>query len=267
MLTVSEIYVYPIKSMGAIALKSAVVTETGFAFDRFWMLVDANGNCLTQRELPRMALFQILFTTNGIQVTYQNDSVEISHLSSSSEILECQIWGDTVLAIKESNEISEWFSKNLGHKVFLVRMAPDSIRHVKRHAPSKVYFPDSSPYLVLGKASLDHLNGTLNQPIPMDRFRPNIVFSGGKAHEEDNWQGISIGQSHLESTKLCARCTVTTINQQTAERGEEPLIQLSKYRLIDRKIMFGHYFKTVDNVGAEITVGDTIEILQLKSTG
>ncbi|MEM1257484.1 MAG: MOSC N-terminal beta barrel domain-containing protein [Bacteroidota bacterium] len=264
--TVSEIYVYPIKSMAAVPLKSAVVTDTGFAFDRYWMLVDVNGNCLTQREFPTMALFQVAFIDGGIQVTFQKDSIAISNAPSSFEILECRIWEDTVLAVKESHEISKWFSRHMEHEVFLVRMAPNSVRQVKRHTPSKIHFPDSSPYLIIGKESLGFLNDRLSSPICMDRFRPNIVFSGGKAHEEDDWQHISIGKSHFESTKLCSRCTVTTIDQKTGKKGREPLLGLSKYRLINRKIMFGHYFKSVGNLGAAVAVGNKIDVLQRKST-
>ncbi|MEO0573176.1 MAG: MOSC N-terminal beta barrel domain-containing protein [Bacteroidota bacterium] len=265
MQTISEIYVYPIKSMGAIALKSAVVTETGFAFDRYWMLVDAHGNCLTQRQFPMMALFQLAFADGGIQVSFQGESIIISNSSPTSDIVECHIWEDIVGGIKEPNEISDWFSGHLKHQVFLVRMAPNSIRHVKRHTPSRVHFPDSSPYLVIGKASLELLNEKLDSQIPIDRFRPNLVFSGGTPHDEDDWQRISIGTSDFEGTKLCARCTVTTIDQKTGQMGEEPLIGLSKYRRINRKIMFGHYFKSVADLGGTIAIGDKIDILQRKS--
>ncbi|MEM9001698.1 MAG: MOSC domain-containing protein [Bacteroidota bacterium] len=99
----------------------------------------------------------------------------------------------------------------------------------------------------------------------MDRFRPNIVFAGGTAHEEDHWQRFAIGKSHFESTKLCSRCTVTTIDQKTGKMGEEPLLRLSKYRLVHRKIMFGHYFKSVNNLGAKLAVGDKIDVLQRKN--
>ncbi len=250
--------------MAGISLQSATVTETGFAFDRYWMLVDIDGNCLTQREFPKMALFQVGFMDGGIRVTFQGDSIFVSNTSSSLDILKCHIWEDTVLAIKEPNEISKWFSRQFGHEVFLVRMATNSVRHVKRHAPATVHFPDSSPYLIVGEKSLNLLNDQLISPISMDRFRPNIVFTGGKAHEEDRWQRVTIGNTHFESTKLCPRCTVTTIDQKTAEMGEEPLLQLSKYRLINRKIMFGHYFKSVGNLGEQIGIGDTIAILRKK---
>ena len=266
MFTVTEIYVYPIKGLGAVKLKKATVTETGFAYDRFWMLVDSDGECLTQRESREMALFQIELTDAGIQVSFRGESLFISNTAQETpEFMECHIWEDTVIVAKEPNTIAEWFSKQLRHQVFLVRMAPDSTRYVKRHAPSKVHFPDSSPFLVLGEASLELLNSKLEEPLSMDRFRPNIVFSGGQPHEEDDWQKITIGESQLESTKLCARCTVTTINQQTAVKGEEPLLSLSKYRLIGRKIMFGHYFKAVETFGRQISVGDSIEVSHRKS--
>ncbi len=265
MLTISDLFVYPIKSMGGIALNNALATATGFKYDRYWMLVDTNGNCLTQREFPQMALFRLRFIDFGIEVTYQNDTIVVPFNGSSSGEIKCHIWEDTLKAIKEPFEISRWFSHKMGTEVFLIRMAPSSTRYVKRHAPSKVHFPDSAPYMILGKSSLDHLNGQLQDSVSIDRFRANIVFVGGQPHEEDQWQQINIGGLNLESTKLCARCTVTTIDQETGERGEEPLLTLSKYRLFDRKIMFGHYFKVNQDFEGKISVGDTIRVLNYKS--
>ncbi|MEM8506606.1 MAG: MOSC N-terminal beta barrel domain-containing protein [Bacteroidota bacterium] len=265
MYRISELYVYPIKSMGGISLKSARLTDTGFAFDRYWMLVDSNRKCLTQREFPVMALFQVQFIAEGIKVIFNDTAVAIPNTTTTTSTMECRIWEDTVWAVEVSGEVSKWFSKHLGQQVRLVCMAPNSVRYVKRHAPSKVHFPDSSPYLVVGEAALGYLNEKNNSPIPMDRFRPNIVFQGGAPHEEDTWQTIQIGNCNFENTKACARCTVITIDQKTGKQGEEPLLGLSKYRLQDRKILFGQYFKVVQNFGEWIRVGDTLDVLKRKT--
>lgn len=250
--------------MGGISVESAQATETGFHYDRFWMLVNTTGDCLTQRDFPQMALFQIRFVVNGIEVSFQGETITIPFESASVDEIHCQIWEDNLQALKESKEISNWFSNKLGAKVYLVRMAQHSVRYVKKHAPSKVHFPDSAPYLVLGQQSLHQLNDKLADSVAMNRFRPNIVFTGEKAHEEDQWQHVRIGTLDLESTKLCSRCTVTTIDQITARRGEEPLLSLSKYRLKDKKILFGHYFKPTSDVNHKIILGDTITVLKSK---
>ena len=260
MYTISALYVYPIKSMAGIALQSAQITETGFAFDRFWMLVDEGGQFITQREFPIMALFKLQFVEEGIEVTFNGESITVCKEPQGTENIECQIWEDTLIALKEPSKISKWFSKHLGISVSLVRLADHSNRYVKRHAPAKVHFPDSSPYLVIGEASLHLLNEKLNNPVEMDRFRPNIVFHGGEPHDEDTWKRIQIGGSFFKSTKACPRCTVTTINQRTGEQGEEPLVSLSKYRHKERKILFGNYFKNGDASGESLKVGDKIII-------
>ena len=265
MFRISELYVYPIKSLGGISLQQATLSETGFTYDRNWMLVDVEGSCVTQREYNQLACFKLAFVEGGIQVNYRDEHLVISTAETTSEFMTCTIWEDTLMARKEPNHVSDWFSKHLGNPVFLVSMAPNNARYVKRHAPHTVHFPDSAPFLVLGEASLHHLNEKLDQEVSMDRFRPNIVFKGGAAHDEDTWHQFRIGSSHFESTKLCARCTMTTIDQKTGDKGEEPLLTLSKYRNIDRKIMFGHYFTSHTKKDAAIAVGDSIEVIAYRA--
>ena len=265
MYTISELYVYPIKSLAGVALDRAQLSDTGFVYDRQWMLVDTAGDFLTQREFPIMALFEVNFTQDGIRVRYRDSEIAISHTPTATPTMVCHIWEDTVEAVKESSAVSDWFSKHLGHKVHLVRMAPGAVRYVKRHAPAKLDFPDSSPYLILGEAAMKQLNQKLQSPVPINRFRPNIVFQGGTAHDEDTWQHITIGKSRFETTKACARCTLTTVDQDTGTKGTEPLETLATYRLIDKKILFGQYFKSAEPGNSWVAVGDSIHVLQRKN--
>ncbi len=177
------------------------------------------------------------------------------------------MWGQTIAAHKESDVISDWFSKRLGQEVYLVRPVQTSPRRVKNHPESKVGFSDGNQYLIIGQSSLDQLNEQLETPIDMNRFRPNIVFKGGVAHSEDNWKTIKINGATFESTKPCARCTVITIDQETGEKGKEPLKTLTKYRFRDNKIWFGQYLKFKQNETETIAVGDMILVKEDSSVG
>ena len=172
--------------------------------------------------------------------------------------MSCQIWSDNVTGWPESDTINDWFSERLGRKVCLVRQATDQRRTVKRFDKNFVDFADSSQYLILGEASLQALNEKLSYPIPMDRFRPNIVFSGGAPHEEDNWAGIQIAKAMFTISKPCARCHLTNINQATADVGLEPIRTLAKYRLKDKKILFGQYLALQSGLGETLCIGDVI---------
>lgn len=260
---ITDLYTYPIKSLGGIALTTASLTTTGLPYDRFWMLTDTDGKFLTQRAYPQMARFQLAFTELGIVVNYEGDTLTIPFKKeeNDAEKISTVIWKDQVLAEKESKAINQWFSKKLGTNVFLVRRAKEEKRFVSNHAPTEINFPDDGQILVIGEAALSHLNEKLEVSIDMNRFRPNIVFSGGTPHLEDTWTTIKINNSTFESTKSCARCQMTTINQETAAIGQEPLKTLTTYRLIDKKIWFGRLIKLVSVTGQTLSVGD--EILEL----
>jgi uncharacterized protein len=119
-----------------------------------------------------------------------------------------------------------------------------------------VSFADGMPYLVIGQASLDELNTRLEIPVPMDRFRPNLVFTGGKAFEEDDWDKVKIGNSLFKVTKPCARCVMTTVDQNTGKKSKEPLKTLSTYRNVNGKVMFGQNMLLLE--GEKISVGDLV---------
>ncbi len=265
-LILSEIWIYPIKSLGGISLDSAKVEKRGLQYDRRWMLVDENGQFLTQRKFSKMALLQVELLDNGLKVYYKKDkniSIEIPFNAEALEHLQVQVWDDECAAFTISESINQWFSDILEKKCRLVYMPNNTNREIDiRYKKSKtdvVSFADGYPILVIGQAALNHLNGKLDNPIPMNRFRPNLVFTGGLPNEEDNWKSFSIGKAQFHGVKPCARCNVTTINQKTGEAGKEPLKTLATYRKVGKKILFGQNIipmntENIIEIGNEIMI-------------
>ena len=145
-LEISEIYVYPIKSLGGVKLEKANFTDTGIEYDRFWMLIDENGVFITQRQIPKLALFNIRFASDSIIVEFENHQISIPKVLNELKPVESAVWGSEVTGYKESDSINEWFSKLLDRKVCLIRNAKKSERKVKHHSNTLVNFSDSQQY-------------------------------------------------------------------------------------------------------------------------
>ncbi|MDB5026058.1 MAG: hypothetical protein JWP78_3813 [Mucilaginibacter sp.] len=266
MLQIANLYIYPIKSLGGIALNKATVTDRGFRYDRRWMLVDHNNLFISQRRVHQMALMRLQITDQGIDVDYpvKNSAFSIPFQPLKNEFADVTIWDDTCTGQFVSNEADAWFSKMLEITCRLVYM-PDATERIadRRYTwqNNLTSFSDAYPFLIIGQASLDDLNIRLNEPLPMNRFRPNIVFTGGAPFQEDTIHTLVIGNITFHGVKLCARCMITTIDQGTAGRNKEPLKTLAGYRLRDHKIFFGQ--NLVHEGLGEIAVGDVMEILKL----
>lgn len=262
-LKLSEIWIYPIKSLGGISLQQSKVFEKGLQHDRRWMLVDENGQFLTQRVHVQMALFKLSMDAEKLKITYGDDSIDLSFAHSTTlDLLKVTIWDDSVLACEVSAAHSEWFSTRLGMKCKLVFFPERNSRPVDpryKVNDEHVSLADAYPFLIIGQASLDHLNEKLEEPLPMNRFRPNLVFTGGQPHEEDAWRNFTVGSNRFVGVKPCARCVLTTVNQETAEKGIEPLKTLSTYRKQESKVLFGQNVVALDHT--TISVGDTITLL------
>lgn len=258
----TDIYIYPIKSLGGIRLNESVLEERGLKYDRRWMLVDKNGIFLTQRTLHQMALIQVALMAGGLNV-FRKDNPETNILipfePKTKKLIPVTVWDDTVIGQLVDNSVSKWFSNQLNIDCDLVVMPESTQRKLNpKYAVNNesVSFADGMPYLLIGQSSLDDLNTKLQNPVPMDRFRPNLVFSGGKAFEEDEWNKVKIGKSLFKITKPCARCVMTTIDQKTGIKGKEPLKTLAKYRTISNKVMFGQNMSLLE--GLTIRIGDTV---------
>jgi uncharacterized protein YcbX len=262
--TLSEINIYPIKSLAGINLQTSEVEERGLKYDRRWVLVDDTNTFFTQRDFPEMALIKVAIEQEGLKLQHKTKTVEpllIPFEFEHSKTDKVVIWDDTITAEFYDEQIDSWFSEIIGIKCHLVKM-PETTKRVvdESYAKNKIVsFADGYPFLIIGQASLEDLNSRMETPLPMNRFRTNFVFIGGKAFEEDQWKKFKVGNVVFQAVKPCARCVITTTNQETAERLHEPLLTLSKFRKIDNKVMFG--MNLVCHSTGEIKVGDKIESL------
>lgn len=263
--TLSEIWIYPIKSLGGVRLQEGRVEARGLQWDRRWMIVDENGLFLSQRKFAAMALFTVALLADSLAVFHKddpNDVLKIPFDSRLDEEVNVKVWEDEVLARAVGDEADNWFSRKLGRTVRLVFMGPESARPVDpRYAGEgeEVSFADGYPFLLIGAASLHELNGRLKEEVEMKRFRPNFIVSGSDSFEEDVWKGIRIGDIEFRGVKRCARCVMVTINPETGEKGTEPLRTLATYRKEENKIFFGQNLlaKTLGTVKE----GDRVSIL------
>jgi uncharacterized protein len=267
MLCVSALYIYPVKSLGGIALQEARLEARGLALDRRWMLVDAANNFMSQREIPAMALLTVGLEKEGLLITHTTSGRQllVPYIPATNNFMQVTVWEDTCLAQQVSPYADEWFSDLLHCPCKLVYMPDHSTRLVEEKyaiAADITSFSDGYPNLLIGQASLDDLNNKLAEPITMQRFRPNIVFTGGMPFEEDYLAHFTINDISFYGVKRCARCVVTTINPDTAEKGKEPLRTLASYRQEDNKIYFGQNLLH-KGVGS-IHVGDELKVLQRK---
>ncbi|MES2267162.1 MAG: MOSC N-terminal beta barrel domain-containing protein [Bacteroidota bacterium] len=264
MLSVSQLFIYPIKSLGGIELTTAQLTDRGLQHDRRWMLIDENNRFLSQREHAQLALFKIEVLSDALKVTYTTDdtSINIPFIPLKPDLLNVTIWDDTCAGQLVSDAVDAWFTVKLGIPARLVYM-PDETRRATdpRYTTegSIASFADAYPALLIGQASLDDLNTRLEQPLPMNRFRPNIVFTGRAPYSEDQMNHIRINGVDMYGVKLCARCVMTTIDQETTTKTKEPLKTLAGYRRKGAKILFGQ--NLAFNSTGIISIGDELSVL------
>lgn len=264
-LTLTDIYLYPVKSLGGLRVPQAELTARGLRYDRRWLVVDQRGQFLTQRVLPRMALLHLEYAHNGFIIRHiQRPDLRPLLVPFAAEHKGTQfvtIWDDMVFAYRGLPEHDEWLSEALGQPVRLVHMPEAALRDADGgHAPGLVSFADAYPYLLIGQASLDDLNQRLpDGPVPMNRFRPNLVVGGAEAYAEDSWYEFELGGLRFQGIRPCARCVLTTTDQQTGLRGPEPLRTLAGYRTRGNKVMFG--LNTVGPAQGELRVGDAATVL------
>ncbi len=239
--TLAELYVYPVKSCGGFRAGSWDVDELGLRMDRRWMVVNERGHFHTQRTRPRLA--QVRTALSGQTLTLEAPGMEsIAVAPGGGDTLAVGIWDDVCVAEQCESHASEWMSDLLGERALLVFM-PDATRRLTRRrreeSLGRIGFQDAYPFLLLGASSLDDLNTRLETPLPMNRFRPNLVLGGSAAYAEDTWHGCRIGEIDLVVTKPCARCKIPTIDQETGEAGKEPLRTLAHYRRVGDDVTFG----------------------------
>lgn len=266
----SEINIYPVKSLKGISLENGLVEDRGLQFDRRWLLVDENNQFMTQREFPKMALIEVKVNGESLTVSAKDESLEIPFDAVIEKTASAKIWSSRVKSNVYQEHINQWFSDFLGINCKLVVMPETSKRAVEPYYAVRKYkdivsFADAYPFLLIGENSLNDLNEKLKTPVPMNRFRPNLVVSGTDAFAEDNWKKIRIGETIFHVVKPCARCVMTTVEQETGVKdGKEPLKTLAKYRTKNGKVLFGQNL-IADKAGSFIKVGDMVEVIETKN--
>ena len=251
--TVSGLYVYPVKSCRGISLTTADVGRMGIRYDRQWMFVDDRGMFVAQRasselgvEVRTMCLIETAIANDQLILSAPNmPSLEVPLAGRGGAEIPVRVWDSHVSGTEQGQEAAEWATEYVsrerpGH-YRLVRMPDEGVRPPKR-GTSMLAYADAYPFLVISEASLEDLNGRLAEPLPMDRFRPNLVLRGCEPYGEDRLDRIRVGQVELVGMTLCERCPLPTTNQQTAERGKEPLRTLATYRRMPGGVMFGRNF-------------------------
>ncbi len=271
--TIGGLYVYPVKSCGGLYANAALLTPRGLQHDREWMVVDAGADparFLTQRECPRMALVETGLSAAALTLAAPGmEMLEVGYAieGASRQVV---VWRDTVRAIDQGAAAADWLSAFLGREVRLARFDPDVRRlcnpEFAGDAGAHTGFADGYPLLVIGSASLEDLNGRLVArgagPLPMNRFRPNLVVDGLDAYDEDHLATLACGGVVLRMVKPCTRCQITTTDQATAQVGVEPLRTLAAYRNNPRLggVTFGMNAIVVAGAGTTLTVGAEVGI-------
>jgi len=228
------IHIYPVKGLRGFPVQEAVVEPWGLQGDRRWMVADTGGRYLTQRDLPGMA--RIAAKPDGTGITLSADGMVPLHVPTPRTPAEVLVWRDQVQAQEAGPDAAAWLSRALSHPCRLVHMGdPAAARPVDpayARPEDRVSFADGFPVLAVNAASLDDLNARLAQPVPMDRFRSNLVVSGAPAWAEDGWRRLHVGPVPFRAPKPCARCVVVTTDQATGARprDREPLRTLTAFR-------------------------------------
>lgn len=269
--TVTALYYYPIKSCAGIELDEATLTETGILHDRELMVVESDSTeFLTQRELPRMALIRPYIEEGRLRLAAPGMPELEIELVVEGAVEQARVWKDTVRVIDQGREVSGWLSNFLKKDCKLVRMAPDFQRQVNQQyalSPAdRVGFADAYQFLMISEESLADLNRRLADPLPMNRFRPNIVISGSDLpFAEDYVRRFKLGSIVFQAVKPCARCVTTTTDQATAKVGKEPLKTLATFRRgSNGGVMFGQNL-IHENTGT-LRVGAPVEALEMQKT-
>ena len=289
-MNISQINIYPIKSLKGISLDSALVEKRGLRFDRRWMLTDKDGMFFTQRETPKMAAVRIELGDDRLKASAEGfETLEVPMRPDSGVRQNVTVWQSTVAGEVYNGRVGEWFSEVLGRECQLVLMPETTERHVSEQFDSGediVSFADGYPLLLIGEGSLEELNRRIEEnadkgvraPVPMNRFRPSVVVRGSEAFVEDNWAKIRMGEAVFRVAKPCGRCVMTTIDQQKGEfDGKEPLRTLATFRkAADVRPVgyekYGHPSSMVlfgenlipENPGVMVRLGDDVEILEVR---
>jgi uncharacterized protein YcbX len=259
--SLTQINIYPVKSLGGIELGQAEVTDRGLKYDRRWMIVDPAGRFLTQRTHPELALIMVNLNPPVMELKHRltGEAIEFDIAYRDGNQQTVVIWNDTVRARHVDNKIDVWLRDNLKIDCSLIYMPDETRREVNKDFSSNneiVGFADAFPFLIIGEESLNDLNSRLKEKVPMNRFRPNFVFSGGEPYDEDRWKSFELSGVTFYPVKPCSRCVIPNVDQKTGRRSDEPLKTLTLYRSLNNNVYFGqnllHSGQGIINTGDEL---------------
>lgn len=266
-LTVAELRIHPVKALRGYAREAVTVAPWGIETDRRWMVVTPEGRFLTQRELPGMACVTAEATVAGLRLSTEGfDPCGIPFPEPGvAPVRAVTVWRDTVPALDAGVAAAAWISAVLGLACGLVYLADTTARPVDPafgRPGDHAAFADGFPLLLATTASLAALNAALPAPVPMDRFRPNLVLAGAEPWAEDHWKRIRVGGVTFRIVKPCSRCVVTTVDQTSGARPDksEPLRTLGRLRRTADGVIFGQ--NLIPDGQGRIARGDPVEILE-----
>lgn len=257
---VSSLFIYPVKSCKGISQQVLTFDRRGPVLDRHWMVVDEQGEFLTQRTQPRLASIQPELDGARLRLTAPNfNPFEVPEAAAGTRRV--RVWDFSGEAEDLGDAAADWLARVLREPVRLVRFAPSTHRLVSRDHTSldaEVAFSDGYPALLLSLESLVELNRRLPTPLPMNRFRPNVVVRDCQPFEEDTWRHLRAPELELSVVKPCERCVITTIDQDALERTKEPLRTLARFRRTEHGVIFGQ--NCVHHGPGTLRVGDEFEV-------
>lgn len=261
---VSALHLFPVKSLRGHSVERMALDRRGPVWDRRWMVVDDRGHFVTQRQHHRLALIDVTLGAQDL-VLKAPDMPELClerNTAQEGSPVMVQVWSSHVRALNLGRDAAQWLSSYIGKPLHLVFMPETTRRQVHpayNLGDSTVGFADGFPLLLIGQASLDDLNARLEHPVPMIRFRPNVVVSDSAAFAEDGWRELRIGGVRLSVVKPCGRCAIPCIAPESGKASSEPLRTLATYRRRGREVLFGQNLIHRDQ--GEIHVGDPVEVL------
>jgi uncharacterized protein len=269
-LRVLSLHIYPVKALRGIDLAESAAEGRGLALDRRWMLVDGNGRFISQREHPKLAAVTAAPETDGLRLAYGTSEIRVPLPPTAAMRLPVTLWKQGIEGYAAAAEADDWFSGIIGMPCRLVYQGglPRPVATQYAPAGAEASYADGFPLLVTLKESLDDLNSRMAAPLPMNRFRPNIVIEGAPAWSEDGWKRLRIGAVVLDLVKPCTRCVVTTTDQQSGERqGSEPLHTLKQFRFMRAPGLAGVAFgqNALVVAAGRLRQGDPVEILETQA--
>ena len=271
-LVIAAITIYPLKSGAGIDLDAREVEPCGMRGDRRWMVIDADGVCVTARDRPQLVRIQARIVGAGLRLEMDGRApLDVGYPDAAARTARVWIWGQACSALDAGDAAAHWMSDALAKPVRLVAMDDRAKRRPDpdcTRPDDEVSFADCYPVLAIGRSSLDDLNARTPEPVTMRRFRPNFVVGGGAPYAEDDWRRIRIGEVEFEGVENCARCELPTVDPETGvpDPQREPMRTLARYR---RRATGGVFLgqNLVPRGAGTVRVGDRVVVLESATSG